>query len=270
MASKQHTHLVPLFQASRMDPFEWKCSFCNRKQIATKFNCHAAYEQFFVGNSKYKSAGLEIIAVRCLGAECNEISLTVTLNESCLSGSNYVSGKEIYSWRLLPESFAKPQPEYIPNAIREDYYEACLIRDKSPKASATLSRRCLQGMIRDFCGISKNRLFDEINELNSLVEAGTAPKGVALETVEAIDSIRKVGNIGAHMEKDINLVVDVEAGEAQALIELIEMLFEEWYVARHSRGEKLARVRAIAAEKDTAIRLGRPPALLDGSSPSEG
>ena len=59
-------------------------------------------------------------------------------------------------------------------------------------------------MIRDFCGISKNRLIDEITELSNRVATGTAPPGVNGESVEAIDHVRSIGNIGAHMEKDID------------------------------------------------------------------
>jgi hypothetical protein len=60
------------------------------------------------------------------------------------------------------------------------------------------------------------------------------------------------------MEKDINLIVDVDPGEAQALIELIELLFAEWYVARHSRTERLNKVKQIAAEKKTQISPSLP------------
>jgi hypothetical protein len=52
------------------------------------------------------------------------------------------------------------------------------------------------------------------------------------------------------MEKDIDLIVPVDPGEAQALIELIEMLFDEWYVARHRRQERLATISKIGAEKE--------------------
>lgn len=55
-------------------------------------------------------------------------------------------------WHLIPPSGAKAFPDFVPAAIRADYEEACLIVDLSPKASATLSRRALQGMIRDFWG----------------------------------------------------------------------------------------------------------------------
>lgn len=104
-------------------------------------------------------------------------------------------------------------------------------------------------MIRDFAKISRKTLFAEINALKELVEADKAPSGVSSESVEAIDHVRSIGNIGAHMEKDIDQIISVGPGEAQALIELIELLFEEWYVARNSRAEKLARVKRIAEEK---------------------
>jgi len=149
----------------------------------------------------------------------------------------------------LPQTSAKPQPDYIPQPIRDDYYEACAIRELSPKAAATLIRRCLQGMIRDFCKISKSRLVDEINTLRELVKEGKAPRGVEIDSVEAIDQVRKIGNIGAHMEADISVIVDVDPDEAQTLIELVEALFDEWYVAAHDRQARLNHIKAIAAEK---------------------
>jgi len=57
--------------------------------------------------------------------------------------------------------------------------------------------------------------------------------------VDAIDVVRKVGSIGAQMEADINVMVDVDPNEAQVLIELVETLFAEWYIARHNRTERL-------------------------------
>jgi len=116
-------------------------------------------------------------------------------------------------------------------------------------------------MIRDFCGISKRRLIDEIDELRTSVAGGRAPLGVQPDTVDAIDDVRKIGNIGAHMEADINVIVDVDPNEAQLLIELGELLFDEWYVARAARTERLAKLKAIAADKKEqkqAPKSGQP------------
>ncbi|WP_245297328.1 DUF4145 domain-containing protein [Rhizobium oryziradicis] len=223
--------------------------------MVTSSNYHNSFQNFGVGYTKYGNVGLDVTAIRCVNIECLEVTISVGLNVSIWNqrDKEYQAGDGIYNYPLRPNSMAKPQPDYIPSPILEDYYEACLISDKSPKSSATLARRCLQGMIRDFCGISKPTLFDEINELKTRVEGDLAPKGVDAETIEAIDAIRKIGNVGAHMQRDINIIVDVDPGEARALIELIEMLFKDWYVARHSRQVRLDRIRSIAAEKDEQI-----------------
>ncbi len=104
-------------------------------------------------------------------------------------------------------------------------------------------RRCLQGMIRDFWKISKARLVDEIDAIKDKVDA---------ETWDAIDAVRKIGNIGAHMEKDINVIVDVDPEEAQLLIGLIELLIKDWYIARHQRQQHLKAIVQVRDEKDAA------------------
>jgi hypothetical protein len=107
-------------------------------------------------------------------------------------------------------------------------------------------------MIRDFCGIAQDTLDREIRELRSVVDNDKAPRGVTHESVDAIDNVRKVGNIGAHMEKDINLIVEIDPDEAQILIELVETLLEEWYVARDARTKRFASIAALRVEKDAA------------------
>lgn len=130
---------------------------------------------------------------------------------------------------IYPLSPARQFPDYIPESIRQDYEEAYSILSLSPKASATLSRRCLQGMIRDFWKISARTLFEEITALKDKIPASQ---------YQAIDALRQLGNIGAHMEKDTNLIIDIEPQEAQYLLKLIELLLQQWYVERHEQ-EKL-------------------------------
>ena len=127
---------------------------------------------------------------------------------------------------IYPLSPARKFPDYIPESIRQDYEEAYSILSLSPKASATLSRRCLQGMIRDFWKISERTLFEEITALKDKIPASQ---------YQAIDALRQLGNIGAHMEKDTNLIIDIEPQEAQYLLKLIELLLQQWYVERHEK-----------------------------------
>lgn len=139
-----------------------------------------------------------------------------------------------------PISLAKAYPDYIPQTIRSDYEEAHAILNLSPKASATLSRRCLQGMIRDFWGISKARLVDEIDALKDLVDPSTK---------KVLDALRKLGNIGAHPEKDVNLIVDIEPNEAHMLLKFIELLMQKWYIERHDNEQLLQDILDLDKDK---------------------
>lgn len=145
---------------------------------------------------------------------------------------------------LYPISLAKQYPEYVPKAIREDYEEAYSILSLSPKASATLSRRCLQGMIRDFwkINVKSGKLYDEINSIKNKVTPAQW---------KAIDSLRSLGNIGAHMDKDVNEIIEIDDGEAEKLIKLIELLMEKWYIARHDEEELLSEIVEIKNEKSS-------------------
>lgn len=69
-------------------------------------------------------------------------------------------------------------------------------------------------------------------------------------TWKAIDTVRTVGNIGAHMERDIDLIIDVEPNEAKLLISLIETLLRDWYVERHEREQRMSQIAALAEKKE--------------------
>lgn len=218
--------------------FLWTCPFCNRGATITDSN-FSSNDFVFNDNNKDGSLILRTSVTTCPNKECREYELKANLfRRDPHTGRSF--GGAFLHWQLRPSSSAKVLPEYVPRPIIDDYTEACIIRDLSPKASATLSRRCLQGIIRDFWGISKNRLVDEINELKTKIDPATW---------QAIDAVRNIGNIGAHMEKDINLVIDVEPEEAQLLIGLIEILLKDWYVARHERQAHLAGIVALAESK---------------------
>jgi uncharacterized protein DUF4145 len=218
----------------------WTCPYCNRPCTVGETDVRHITGFNYI-SEEYGSYTATITVVVCPNAECREQTMSLSIYKCSVHGAP--TGKPIFSWQLVPESEAKPFPDYIPEQLRDDYAEACLIKDKSPKASATLSRRCLQGMIRDFWDIKKGRLIDEIAALEEKVDA---------ETWKAIDAVRHVGNIGAHMEKDVNLIIDVDGNEAGLLIWLIETLFEEWYVAQHDRDEKMQALAGLASKKQAA------------------
>lgn len=218
----------------------FKCPYCNNFTTITEPNQFNHLLKLDLKESNFGCVGLFVFAITCPNPKCNKLFLKISLYKIFYRGGYWVPEKLLHQWQLLPESEARVLPDYIPKPIQQDYYEACRIRDLSPKASATLSRRCLQGMIRDFWGIKKSRLIDEIKELENKIDASTWA---------AIDSVREVSNIGAHMEKDINIIVDVDPKEAQLLIGLVETLVDDWYVDKHNKEERLENIKKLATVK---------------------
>ncbi len=218
----------------------YTCPYCGHHSTIVGSDMKNSWSRITMNETEQGEIGFGVLTVRCANKECNKLFLRVRLTKTRISDGYVAEGKEIQVWQLLPESSAKVLPDYVPTVIQEDYYEACRIRDLSPKASATLARRCLQGMIRDFFGINKRTLKEEIDAIEEKVDS---------DTFAAIDAVRSVGNIGAHMESDINLIVDVEPSEAQLLIELIEQLVEDWYVTRRDKQNRLSKITELAKSK---------------------
>jgi hypothetical protein len=229
------------------------CPHCGIQQIVTTSAC-AAFENVIRPGRFRDDNGLEWpvlrvrgSAIRCANPECGKLTLRYSAGGHQVD--HEADGDPLVNCQLYPAPVGKPFPEDVPAFLLEDYREAWAISHLSPKASATLARRCLQSMIRDFCGIRERTLFAEINKLDGLLGADALPRGVEVETVAAMRALKDVGNIGAHMTEVEGTIVDVEPGEAEALLGLIEMLFADWYVARAKRQKRLAEIEAIAADK---------------------
>ncbi len=220
---------------------DWTCPYCGRPTTITDPLYGKGAYSIGTSRSKHEDVELSWFAFSCPSKECKELTVNVNIRPYKWNDNVKQFGKSIFSQRLLPESSAKALPKYIPQEINSSYVEASRIVNLSPKASATLARRCLQGRIRDFWKISdKLNLFQEIEAIKEFVSS---------DTWEAIDAVRNIGNIGAHMEQDVNLIVDVDPKEAAILIQLIESLFEDWYIERHKRQERNAAVKALADTK---------------------
>jgi hypothetical protein len=131
--------------------------------------------------------------------------------------------KSLMAW---PKGASRaPVPREVPTAIVEDYKEACLVLSDSPKASAALSRRCLQNLLRQAAGVKPGDLSAEIQQV---LDGGKLPSAIA----ENIDAIRNIGNFAAHPNKSQSTgeVVPVEPEEAEWNLDVLESLFDYYYV----------------------------------------
>ncbi|MCF7482497.1 DUF4145 domain-containing protein [Vibrio sp. J1-1] len=219
--------------------FSWQCPYCNHNATINDQQYSVGIHDFHSNNKHKALLRLFTRSIICPNPDCREYSITAELGLAHPYQTKSIQ-KSLNSWTLKPQSTAKPLPNYIPQAIISDYEEACLIKDLSPKSSATLARRCLQGILRDYWGVKPARLVDEIKSIKDKVDP---------ITWQAIDGVRGIGNIGAHMEKDINVIVDVEPEEAQLLIGLLEHLIKEWYINRHEREKQMQALIGVATQK---------------------
>jgi len=136
-------------------------------------------------------------------------------------------GEEFISYLVRPKVAGRPPvPTEVPKEYADDYTESCLVLPDSPKASAALSRRCLQHLLRGEAKVKHQDLFNEIQEV---VSRNTLPSHIA----EGLDAVRSIGNFAAHPMKSQSTgdIVPVEAGEAEWNLDVLESLFDFYFVA---------------------------------------
>jgi hypothetical protein len=147
-----------------------------------------------------------------------------------------------------PKMVRRPAPEQVPNDIAQDYREACTVLPDSAKASAALSRRLLQRLLREQAGVKPADLSTEIQ---SVLDSAVLPKTLA----EDLDAVRAIGNFAAHPIKLKNTgeVVDVEPGEAEWTLDVLDDLFDFYFVQPDK-----SRIRREALNKKLKDS-GKPP-----------
>lgn len=146
------------------------------------------------------------------------------------------SQRKVQFW---PKQTRARLPPEVPAEYADDYNEACLVLADSPKASAALGRRCLQHLIRKKAGIKKNDLASEIQEL---LNTGALPAHIA----ENVDAIRQFGNFAAHPIEDqqTGAIVPVQPAEAEWTLDVLEQLFDFYFVQPAQDAQKRAALNA--------------------------
>ena len=194
-------------------------------------HCSTAFHSIAMGDARVADdveGRWEIERDMC--PECKKVNLYLihSVNDGALVGqSGSVPTYERVSRRLIrPKGTSrKPVPDEVTKEVAEDYEEACLVLPDSPKASAALSRRCLQSILHGAAGIDHGNLHNEIGEA---ISKGGLPTHLA----DDLHAVREIGNFAAHPNKSTNTgeIVGVEPEEAEWNLEVIESLFDFYYV----------------------------------------
>jgi hypothetical protein len=168
-------------------------------------------------------------------------------------GTRTGSGHYRRDWRQVYPIGANrgPVPSDVPPEIAQDYVEACNVLPISAKASAALSRRCLQNMLHAHGYKAK----DLAKEIDLLLNEADPTKALPHKLRVTVDGIRNFGNISAHPidDKTTLQVIEVDLDEAEWCLEIIEELFEHFYV-----GPAAAKAKKAALDAKL-VAAGKPP-----------
>ncbi len=174
-----------------------------------------------------------LLSMVCPACRCHIVA--ARFNEQYVANAEGGIGTRQRDVIVYPRVTARPPPPpEVPDPFAQDYREACLVLADSPKASAALSRRCLQAILREKAGVKHSNLSNEIDE---------AIRQLPPYLADAIDAVRWVGNFAAHPMKSQTTgeVVGVEPGEAEWLLDVLESLFSFYFVEpaalKHKRAE---------------------------------
>jgi len=175
-----------------------------------------------------KEGHWSLFTMNCPNPNCGRMIIDLAMGEPRRNNvGQFVSLSKIASRQTVrPFSSSRPPvPQEVDAAFATDYNEACLILSLSPKASAALSRRCLQSILREKAGVKKGDLAGEIQQV---LDNHSLPAHLS----ESIDAIRNIGNFAAHPLKSTSTgeIVAVEVGEAEWLLDVIEALFDFYFV----------------------------------------
>lgn len=137
------------------------------------------------------------------------------------------SGKSEQRFVVPRHAIRKQIAESIPGELRRDYEEACLVLGDSTRASAALSRRCLQGVLELKGGVERGI------RLAKQIERVLASKELPPYICDRLHYVRELGNVGAHPTNNActGEILDVEPGEAEACLLTIESLFDFYFTA---------------------------------------
>jgi hypothetical protein len=175
---------------------------------------------------------------------CNDVTIEVARHYG-----NQTPGE---AWRqVYPIGASRgPVPPEVTEDVAQDYVEACNVLPISAKASAALSRRCLQNMLHAHGYKAK----DLAKEIDQLLNEADPKKALPHKLRETVDGIRNFGNFSAHPidDKTTLQVIDVEPHEAEWCLQILEDMFEQFYVGP-------AAAKAMKAALDAKLAAAAKP-----------
>jgi len=176
-----------------------------------------------------------VSGILCTRPKCRRFSLYLHKGDRIYFSaalSPVTDFKSSASTLIRPETvLPNPIPPGVPEKIEKDYIEATKVLSISLNASAALSRRCLQNILRQISS-QETENFPDNGSLFDEIEAVRNSKKIPPLTSDKLHAVRELGNLAAHplQDKHTNAIVDVKPEEAELTLEIIDELLDHYYV----------------------------------------
>ncbi len=202
---------------------------------------HEDFNEWSRGDSKDSEYYWAAYLMRC--SECGK-----NIIKLC---KRFHNAPTIYGEIVYPRSSGRPPvPAEVDEKFAIDYKEACAVLKDSPKASSALSRRCLQLILEEkaelkVLNVKTGKVEDKKivpgvldSEIQQVLDNGGLPSAIA----DNLDAVRVIGNFAAHPIKSQRSgeIVEVEPDEAEWNLDVVESLFDYYFVQPELAQQKRA------------------------------
>ena len=198
------------------------------------------WHRSFINYDNGRASKWECITTVC--PECHNPSIKIRQLLSTGVDVVDVMGKAFLQdqWVFPHSRRGKHFGDEVPDDLKSDYFEACEVLAISPRSSATLSRRIVETVLRHQ-GYRQSTLSLQIKAVR---EESDSDKKLPTTLLKIVDAVRQFGNFSAHQAKSMTTlqIIEVEPGEAKLCLEIVEGLFEHYYVRPDMEAKKLETV----------------------------
>ena len=182
------------------------CPACGLRHVEVDvYGSHSRYTDYFTKTVAFKETPSNSTPVVEVTFDCEEL---------------YILPKIAFDYYKTPA--VKEIPHDVPGDLAKDCMEAHKILRDSPRSSALLARRILGKVLKDNRH-GQRKLNDQIGSLAKSKELSSID-------IEKLHAVRNLGNISAHSMENSNTLLDVDPGEAELCLQIVDELFKHYYV----------------------------------------
>jgi hypothetical protein len=204
---------------------------------------HASEQHVDVGDKLQHGSGYRVSVAFC--PECREFHVCLQRGFAYFDAREWIVRPEGEPEVLFPKLRRISFEDHVPESLARLLSECFSIVEVSPTGAAVLARTLLQRILRENFKVGPASLAEEIDTFLAQVPVESALR-------EALDAVRRLGNVAAHPEIGRG---EISLEEARLLVTVVEALMRIHVEAPAYHGRILKRLRDALARYNSVGRV---------------